>query len=160
MNVADDAGQTALMHAAFPPFDREMFRLLAEAGADTECRRNDGCTGLVNAAAGGETDAARAWIEAGADVNATGRNRNTPLMLAAQGWLNIVDALLTAGADLTAADADGDTALHFAVVGYRWSTEQDKSAIVRRLLEAGANVRTRNRKGHTAFVRGDSSPAC
>jgi ankyrin repeat protein len=140
------------MLAAYPPFDGEMFRLLAGAGADTEARRNDGCTGLASAAGGGEIEAARAWIEAGAGVNTPGANGNTPLMLAAQGWPDIVATLLVAGADVDAADADGDTALHFAVLGYRWSTEQDKSAMVRRLLVAGANVRARNRKGHTALT--------
>jgi ankyrin repeat protein len=152
VNVADDAGQTALMHAAFPPFDGEMFRLLAGTGADTEARRNDDCTGLVCAAGGGETQAVRAWIGAEAGVNTPGPNGNTPLMLAAQGWPDIVEALLSAGADVNAADGDGDTALHFAVLGYRWSTEQDKSVIVKRLLAAGANVHARNCKGHTALT--------
>jgi hypothetical protein len=42
---------------------------------------------------------ARAWVEAGADVNVRGPDDVTPLMLAAQGWPEIVRALLAAGAD-------------------------------------------------------------
>jgi ankyrin repeat protein len=151
-NVADSAGQTALIHAAFPPFDGAMFQLLARAGADVNARTNEGWTGLTLAASGGESEAAQAWIDAGANVNAPGANGNTPLMLAAQGWPKIVEALLTAGADVNSVDLDGDTPLHFAVVAYRWSQSEEKLLLVKRLLAAGADVRMRNRLGHTALT--------
>ncbi len=80
--IADDVGQTALMHAAWAR-DWERFRLLARAGADLEARRNDGLNGLQLACSGGSSDAVEEWIRAGADIEVRTPEGTTPLMLAA-----------------------------------------------------------------------------
>jgi hypothetical protein len=143
-NAADDVGQTALMHAAFPPFNVEKFRLLVEAGADVEARRNDGVTGLHLACAGGEARAAEEWIRAGANVHARTPEGATPLMLAA-GWCEIVRMLLAAGAEVNAVDQDGHTALVYAVVKDSEGGAESVSA----LIQDGVNANLKDREGLT-----------
>ena len=147
-NVADDVGQTALMYAAFPPFQRERFERLVKAGADLEARRKDGANGLQFACEGGEFEAAAAWVAAGADVNAATSHGATPLMLGAK-WDNIVSLLLAHNAAINTVDHDGHSALAYAVLLQSSIGAKRLLNSIRALLAAGADVRRPDRQSLT-----------
>lgn len=83
---------------------------------------------------------------------AAGEHGMTALMYAAYSAdADAVEAALTDGADVNAQDASGFTALHWLVdmgtVGH------GHEAIMRRLIEAGARLETRNTSGETPLIR-------
>jgi ankyrin repeat protein len=110
---------------------------------------------LFEAAKAGKLATLRRLIEAGADVNAQARGRDTilgyaensgtPLMAAAErGHAEPCRALLDAGAKVNVRNANGSTALmHAAAPGHR--------EVVRLLLDAGAAVDTADKQGRNAL---------
>ncbi|HVA51633.1 MAG TPA: ankyrin repeat domain-containing protein [Pirellulales bacterium] len=148
-NVADENGQTALMKAAFPPLDRERFRLLARAGANLEARRTRGCaTGLHLACDGEMADSVEEWIRAGADIHARLPEGSTPLMLGASSPA-IVRLLLAGGARPNDVDQDGHTALVYAIDRQLWFQAIDDIEAIRLLIDAGTDLTLRDRNGLT-----------
>lgn len=114
LSTSDETGQTALMMAASPPFNREQFEKLIFAGADVNAKRADSMTGIMQACAGGMEKTVPFWINAGADISLRGPHGCTALMLGAKNS-EIVRSLLKYGADATYKDNDGDTALDYAM---------------------------------------------
>ena len=159
-------GETALM-AAGRSGDAESIRLLIEAGADANASENKhGETALIWAAAENHAEAIRALVAGGADPDQAGK----PLDLAPMDWIQIgmvstvlpvggwsplmyaarensaaaALALAEAGADLDARDADGTTALGFAIMNGHYD-------LAARLIEAGADPDVPDRTGMTAL---------
>lgn len=88
-------------------------------------------------------------IKAGADVNATMRNKTTPLFFAVKyGTLRTVDLLLEAGADIQQRDQHGRTCLYNAL-------EHPSPPIIRRLLEhlpATETIRSTDISGRSSEI--------
>ena len=121
------------------------------AGADANARRDGGATALMLAAHGGHVGVVRALIDAGADVNATDDLGWSALMKAVynaeqdRGFPDVVALLIEAGAAIEARIAYGIRPLMLAA-GY------GETAVVERLLAAGADVLARNDGGLTALM--------
>lgn len=148
LSTSDEIGQTALMLAAYPPFNREQFRKLVRVGANVDARRADGLTGLMLACAGQMAETAKEWLLAGADVHHKGPNGVTSLMLGAKNG-NIVEDLVNRGASVGDVDDDGDTALDYAIdnPSVMWAGRCLKSIEIlsRRLAVANPNLLERSR---------------
>lgn len=111
-----------------------------------------GMTALLYAAREGHLDAARALVEAGADINQGNGDKITPLVMAIlNGHYELGKYLLDHGADPNAAATSGLTAL-YATIDVQWApktwypqpqTDQEKVTyldLMKALLEKGANV--------------------
>src|SRR5947199_336366 len=137
---------------------------LLKEGADANAKSDEGCAALVYAVAGADKTAARELIAKGADVNARCEGGWTPLLWAC--WMSqadVVRLLLEKGADVNARDKDNDTALMKAATqkiafpgqAQRRAGEeqfQRDLAIVRMLIEKGADVKARGNNGGTALL--------
>ena len=95
---------------------RNIVALLLERGARVNVSaRRDGLTALEQAVRSNRADLAQMLIDAGADVDKTGKDGQTPLMVAAKlGNAGIVQVLIDAGAYLNDTDATGRTPLTLA----------------------------------------------
>ena len=120
---------------------------LIRAGARVNGKNNTKQTALHWASCGGRSSVVRTLIEAGANLNEQDVWGRTPLMWAAEwGHYQVVHKLIRAGANVSVVSsqewwssvAAGSTALHFAA-------KQNKIQCGVLLVEAGADMRTRNK---------------
>ena len=101
---------------------------------------------VVEAAAAQDTEAVRALIDRGADVDAPWADGSTALLWAAHwGDLDMADLLLAAGADVNAADDHGVTPLERAA-------ENASLEMVEKLLAAGADANAARASGLTPLM--------
>jgi len=111
-----------------------------------EGRDEVGKTPLLLATELNRVEAARALIEAGADVNAKDAKQDSPYLLAgASGHMEILKLTLSHGADLKSTNRYGGTALIPAA-------ERGHVEVVRTLIAAGVKVDHVNNLGWTALL--------
>lgn len=131
--------QTALFYAA----DAETATNLIRLGLRVNHRDAMGATPLFYAAFQGRTETAQTLLAHGADLNARTAQAHTPLRAATDtGKLETAEFLISKGADVHARDHDGDFALINAM----------DPKMVQLLIDSGARVNDRNKRGHTPLM--------
>lgn len=156
VNSRNEEGLTALMLAARGEADPvAAVKTLLERGADIHARCNcsqcdprsgsQGCTALMIAASRGHRDCVRLLLDHGAKVDEATDAKRTALMLTTDA--QVVRALLEKGADVNLRDAEGMTALMYAIRDPRAESEA-----VEALLSGGAKVDTQDESGRTALT--------
>jgi len=134
LNATLHDGSTALLWATYQD-NAPLVAILLEAGADPALGNSYGITPLYQAAHNGSAAIVGLLLDAGLDANTRLREGETPLMVAAlSGSLETVELLLSHAADVNAREHwRGQTAL-------MWATSANHTAVVARLLEAGADA--------------------
>ncbi|XP_068509469.1 ankyrin repeat and SOCS box protein 16 isoform X3 [Syngnathus scovelli] len=148
---AEPGGATAL-HDACAGGHAACVKLLLAHGADAQLLTADGSAPLHLCTSPLSLPCAELLLDDGADVNArTAESRLTPLHVAAsRGLEGHVELLLSLGADVLATNLEGETALNAACAKADKPREVGGYlAVVRRLLDAGADPRTAGKKRHT-----------
>ena len=176
--AATATGDSRLVDAARNR-DHRALRALLNQRADVNGRADDGATALLWAAHWNDLDAADLLIRAGADANAANDLRITPLSLACtNGSAPLVERLVTAGANPNTPIATGETPIMTCAASgsadavrtliargadvnvkepvqnqtaLMWAASQRHPAVVKALVEHGADLRARTRKGFTAL---------
>jgi ankyrin repeat protein len=142
----ESEGNTALIVAASIG-DLRIVKALLKGNAAVNLKNKNGSPPFVFALEFKHDEVAESLLAQPAfDVNASSLNGKTPLMTYV--WRDredIVTNLLERGANVKQQDADGDTALHGAVVS-------GNLKVARLLLTKGANVNARNKVGGTPLM--------
>lgn len=143
-------GQPALLSAAATDEDDPAgVQLLLKHKAKVDARDTRGRSALHAACLAGHADIVATLLAAGADAQAHDEAGRTPLLDAAQGGsLAVLERLAESHPDLIAADAEGRNALLCAS-----ASEQVTPALMRRLLELGADPNHLDRDGKRAIDR-------
>jgi ankyrin repeat protein len=160
-NVANHFGVTPLLQASRYG-DEAAMEVLLKGGADIGKAQREGETPLMAAARAGSVPAVKLLLKHGANPNtAESLWDETALMWAtAEGHLDVVDALLAAHADpnLKARVSDltkRSTRTDFPSGGFTavmWAARDGNEALVRRLVEGGADIKTTNADGATPMM--------
>lgn len=149
------SGRT-LLHGAAAAGNLTIVKLLLHLGADPNVTDDGGHTPLyclANQCKSGGGDVVRAFIQAGANVDARdGVKHCTALHMAARrGSVAIAEALLDCGAAIDVKDSLGDTPLRRAV-------NCGKIDVARLLLSRGADIRSKGNKGLTPLSAARTQP--
>ncbi|MGB6744618.1 MAG: ankyrin repeat domain-containing protein [Terracidiphilus sp.] len=153
VNARGTYGMTPLMMSAF--FGKsDIVSFLIGAHADVNLKNDGGNTALALAAFKGEAEIAKSLIAAGADVNNANTDGDSALTLTVRkGCVDCAKALIDAGADVNLQeDSQGSSALMDAA-------EAGNMQIVTALLQAHANVATKDNEGKTAIDRAGENAA-
>jgi ankyrin repeat protein len=155
VDAANDYGITPLLEASGTG-NAAIMGLLLKAGANPSLAHPAGETPLMSAARAGSVAGVRLLLARGVDVNAAERDQQTTALMwaAAEGHLDVVDALLDAGADpnrqahvSTLTDrknADHPTGGFTALM---WAARNGNEPLVRALVARGARVNATNGDG-------------
>ena len=142
LNHRDTKSNTAL-HLAVHLNNADVVEVLIDAGADVEIKA-EGHSPLHVATISGQLTTMTELIKAGADVRATDAKRATCLIFAAyHGHTDTVIYLVgLPEVDLNHQGCENCTALYFAV-------KRKHADVVEVLIDAGADIETKNDKGHS-----------
>ena len=138
INAKDNTGRTPLDNAQDIIIDQWKEKVI------TVIRKHGGKHGTISRAAiGGDIEAVKELLAAGADVNAGNSFGSTPLHAAAlNGHKEIVELLTANGASVNAKKSNGRTPLDIAA-------DEGYKEIAELLIAAGADVNLKDKSGHT-----------
>ena len=140
VHVRDSKGNTPLHFAAEQGL-LEITRNLLERNADVNSQNNHGSTPLLLASEEGYPDVVQLLLDHKADLNLQDSDGDTPLHCAAiGGQLEVALLLLKLNVEVNSRNVKGSTPLHLASSRGSWLLPEGSAAVVRLLLDYGADV--------------------
>ncbi|HYP09672.1 MAG TPA: ankyrin repeat domain-containing protein [Bryobacteraceae bacterium] len=160
VNAATNLGKTPLLVAAQQDGSEAVVKMLLAKGANLDCRdKAMGFTPLVASTFANNTAVVRMLVNRGVDVNVADNAGFTPLMNAASaGNLELVQLLLAKGAKVNAVsgkefEKTKNGALELGnFTALLLGSTYGPPALVRALLDAGADVQARDVRGMTPLM--------